>query len=93
MAFRADGYDALMERARALAERPDLPAATREVLDGLLAYDRACREGDAAAREFLGLLDAHAETRRGLEEAAGAARCARSPGWRGTGTGARSRRG
>ena len=73
VAFRAEGYDALMERARALTERPDLPAATREVLDGLLAYDRACREGDAAAREFLGLLAAHAETRRGLEEAAGAA--------------------
>ena len=73
VAFRADGYDALLERARALAEQPDLPAATREVLDGLEAYDRACREGDAAAREFLGLLDAHAETRRGLEEAAGAA--------------------
>ena len=73
VAFRADGYDALMERARTLAEQPDLPAATREVLDGLLAYDRACREGDAAAREFLGLLAAHAEARRGLEEAAGAA--------------------
>ena len=73
VAFRAEGYDALLERARALTERPDLPAATREVLDGLLAYDRACREGDAAAREFLGLLDAHAETRRVLEEAAGAA--------------------
>ena len=73
VAFRADGYDALMERVRALAEQPDLPAATREVLDGLEAYDRACREGDAAAQEFLGLLAAHAETRRGLEEAAGAA--------------------
>ena len=74
VAFRAEGYDALMERVRALAERPDLPAATREVLDGLEAYDRACREGDAAAREFLGLLAAHAETRRGLEEAAGSGR-------------------
>ena len=72
VAFRAEGYDALMERARTLAEQPDLPAATQEVLDGLEAYDRACREGDAAAREFLGLLDAHAETRQGLEEAAGA---------------------
>ena len=76
VAFRTEGYDALLERARALAEQPDLPAATREVIDGLLAYDRACREGDAAAREFLGLLAAHAETRRGLEEAAGAAGCA-----------------
>ena len=74
VAFRAEGYDALMERVRALAEQPDLPAATRDILDGLLAYDRACRESDAAAREFLGLLDAHTETRRGLEEAAGSAR-------------------
>ena len=73
VAFCADGYDALMERARTLAEQPDLPAATREVLDGLLAYDRACREGDAAAKEFAALLDAHAGARRGLEEAAGAA--------------------
>ena len=73
VAFRAEGYDALMERVRALAEQPDLPAATREVLDGLEAYDRACREGDAAAREFLGLLAAHAGARRGLEEAAEAA--------------------
>ena len=76
VAFLAEGYEALLERVRALAEQPDLPAATREVLDGLLAYDRACREGDAAAQEFAALLAAHAETRRGLEEAAGAARCA-----------------
>ena len=73
VAFLAEGYDALLERVRALAERPDLPAATREVIDGLLAYDRACREGDAAAKEFAALLAAHAVTRRGLEEAAGAA--------------------
>ena len=76
VAFLAEGYDALMERVRALAEQPDLPAATREVLDGLLAYDRACREGDAAAKEFAALLAAHAGTRQGLEEAAGAAGCA-----------------
>jgi len=74
VAFLAEGYEALLERVRALAEQPDLPAATREVLDGLLAYDRACREGDAAAKEFAALLAAHAETRRGLEEVAGAAR-------------------
>ena len=76
VAFLAEGYEALLERVRRLAEQPDLPAATREVLDGVLAYDRACREGDAAAKEFAALLGAHAETRRGLEEAAGAARCA-----------------
>ena len=77
VAFRAEGYDALMERVRVLADQPALPAATREVIDGLLACDRACREGDAAAQEFAALLlGAHVETRRGLEEAAGAAGCA-----------------
>ena len=75
VAFRTEGYDALMERVRVLAEQP-LPAATREILEGLQAYDRACREGDAAAKEFAALLGVHAETRRGLEEAAGAAGCA-----------------
>ena len=68
--FRADGYDALIGRARTLAERPELAAAVREVVDGLLAYDVACREGDAAAREFAALLEAHAGTRRGLDAAA-----------------------
>ena len=70
VAFRADGYDAVIDRARRLSERPELPAPAREVVDGLLAYDGACREGDAAAKEFAGLLDAHGETRRGLEAAA-----------------------
>ena len=41
-------------------------------MDGLLAYDRACREGDALAHEFLGLLEAHEERRRALEERAAA---------------------
>ena len=38
-------------------------------------YDRACREGDRAAVEFLGLLDAHDATRRGLDGAATTAEC------------------
>ena len=42
-------------------------------MDGLLAYDRACREGDRAAVEFLGLLDPHDATRRDLDKAAAAA--------------------
>ncbi len=68
--FRLDGYGTLIERALKLALLPDLPAEAKEVTDGLLAYDRACREGDAAAVEFLGLLDAHAGKRRALEEVA-----------------------
>ena len=44
-------------------------------MDGLLAYDRACREGDRAAVEFLGLLDAHDAGRRELDAAAAAAEC------------------
>ena len=71
--FLVDGYGDLIGRARELAGNPDLPTATREVVDGLLAYDRACREGDRAAVEFLGLLDAHDATRRGLDAAAATA--------------------
>ena len=73
--FLAEGYGALIGRARELAGNPDLPAATREVVDGLLAYDRACREEDRAAVEFLGLLDGHDARRRGLDEAAESATC------------------
>ena len=73
--FLVDGYGELIGGARELAGNPDLPALTREVVDGLLAYDRACREGDRAAVEFLGLLDAHDATRRGLDGAATTADC------------------
>ena len=45
--FRVEGYEGLIGRARKLvALYPDLPAPVREVVDGLLAYDRRCREGD-----------------------------------------------
>ena len=44
--FLAEGYGALVERTRKLALWPNLPAAIREVVDGVLAYDRRCREGD-----------------------------------------------
>ena len=73
--FLVEGYGALIGRARELAGNPDLPALTREVVDGLQAYDRACREGDRAAVELLGLLDGHDARRRGLDEAAGSATC------------------
>ena len=72
VAFLAEGYDALVARTEKLANWPDLPGAVREVVDGLLAYDRACREGDALAHEFLGLLEAHEERRRALEDRAAA---------------------
>ena len=69
--FRVEGYGELIDRTRALvAEYPDLPASIREVADGLLAYDRNCREGDAGAAEFLGLLEVHFERRTELERAA-----------------------
>ena len=70
--FLAEGYGALVGRTEKLANWPNLHAAVREVVDGILAYDRACREGDALAREFLGLLDAHEERRRALEDRAAA---------------------
>ena len=76
VAFLAAGYDDLIARARKLAERPDLPAAVRETLDGIFAYDLACREGDGTAREFAGLLQEHFVARRGLEEVARAEKCA-----------------
>ena len=45
--FRVEGYEGLIGRARKLvALYPDLPAPIREVVDGLLAYDRCCREGN-----------------------------------------------
>ena len=72
--FRVEGYGDLIERTRALvAEHPDLPASIREVADGLLAYDRNCREGDGGAAEFLGLLDVHFGRRTELEREAAAA--------------------
>ena len=73
--FLVDGYGELIGGTREFAGNPDLPAPTREVVDGLLAYDRACREGDRAAVEFLGLLDAHDAGRRGLGAAAATAKC------------------
>ena len=63
-------YGALIERARSLSETADLAAEAREFADGLLAYDRACREEGKAAEEFLGSIDELAGRRRGLDAAA-----------------------
>ena len=69
--FRVEGYGELIDRTRELvAEYPDLPDSIREVVDGLLAYDRNCREGDGGAAEFLGLLDLHSGRRTELEREA-----------------------
>ena len=87
--FRVEGYGELIERTRALvAEYPDLPAPVREVADGLLAYDRNCREGDGGAAEFLGLLEVHFGRRAELEREAAAKDCPLAgledyPAWRG----------
>ena len=71
--FRVEGYEGLIGRAQKLvALYPDLPAPVREDVDGLLAYDSGCREGDGGATEFLGLLDAHDERRNALERHADA---------------------
>ena len=70
--FRVEGYDELIDRTQRLASLDtDLPAPIREVVDGLLAYDRGCRAGDGGASEFLGLLQAHDERRAALERKAG----------------------
>ncbi|MDE0277080.1 MAG: hypothetical protein OYH76_14390, partial [Defluviicoccus sp.] len=68
--FLVEGYGDLIERTRLLARTPDLPAPVREIADGLLAYDRACREEGRAADELLGLIAEHAERRRDLDAAA-----------------------
>ena len=68
--FLVDGYGALVERTRELSETPDLAGDVRELADGLLAYDRACREEGKAAEEFHGLIAEHAERRRALDAAA-----------------------
>ena len=74
--FRVEGYEGLIGRTRRLDERyPDLPAPIREVVDGLLAYDRGCREGDRGAVEFLGLLDVHDDRRGALEDEAETTDC------------------
>ena len=85
--FLVEGYGQLIGRTRMLARTPDLPAEIREVTDGLLAYDLACRDHGGAADEFLGLLEDHAGKRRGLDGAAEAERRAVAglddyPDWR-----------
>ena len=92
VAFRADGYDALMERVRALAEQPDLPAATRKSSTASRPTTAPAGRGTRRRRSSSGCWPRM--PRRGVAwkrrpERPGA----RSPGWRGTGTGARSRRG
>ena len=64
--FLMEEYGALVGRARELSEIPDLAADAREFADGLLVYDRACREEGKAAEEFDGLIGALAERRRVL---------------------------
>ena len=85
--FLVEGYGQLIERTRLLARTPDLPAEIREVTDGLLAYELACRDHGGAADEFLGLLEDHAGRRRALDAAAEAERRAVAglddyPDWR-----------
>ena len=92
VAFRTDGYDALIDRARRLSERPELPAPAREVVDGLLAYDRRLPRGRRGGAGVCGA----ARTRMARPGAASRRRPrrtrVRSPGWRTTPTGARARR-
>ena len=48
--FRVEGYEELVARARKLPARyPDMPAPVQEAVDGMLAYDRRCREGEGRA--------------------------------------------
>ena len=62
-----DGYDALIQRVRALAEHPNLSERARSVVDGLLDY----HEDETAAREiaesYLAAAERHIETYKVLE--------------------------
>ncbi|MCY4551949.1 MAG: relaxase domain-containing protein [Defluviicoccus sp.] len=85
--FLMEDYGALVESARGLVGTPDLAADAREFADGLIAYDRACREDGKAAEEYLGLIGLQVERRRPLDaesETAGraVARCAEYKAWR-----------
>ena len=66
-----DGYDALIQRVRALAEHPDLSERARSVVDGLLEY----HEDETAAREtaegYLAAAERHVEAYKSLERHAG----------------------
>ena len=62
-----DGYDALIQRVRALAEHPDLSERARSVVDGLLKY----HDEETAAREiaegYLAAAEQHVEAYKALE--------------------------
>ena len=62
-----DGYDALIGRVRALADRPELSERARSVVDGLLEY----HDDETAAREiaegYLAAAERHVEAYKVLE--------------------------
>ena len=66
-----DGYDALINRVRALAEHPDLSERARSVVDELLAY----HDDETVAREtaegYLAAAERHVEAYKVLEAQAG----------------------
>ena len=65
-AFDLDRWDGFVEKARALAEWPDLPEAAAEAAARVLDYDARCR----TVRDFAAGVGTHGERRNALEEEA-----------------------
>ena len=66
-----DGYDALIRRVRALADRTDLTERARGVLDELLAYHDDETVARETAESYLAAAERHVEAYRNLERHAG----------------------
>ena len=66
-----DGYDALIQRVRALAEHPDLSDRARGVIDELLAYHDDETAAQETAEGYLAAAERHVEVHKVLERQAG----------------------
>ena len=62
-----DGYDALIQRVRSLAEHPDLPEPTRDVLGELLEYHQDETAAQEIAQTYLITAERLVEVYKGLE--------------------------
>ena len=66
-----DGYDALIQRVRALAEHPDLSERARNVLDELLEFHDEETASREIAEGYLAAAEQHVEAYKVLERQAG----------------------
>ena len=73
--FRVDGYETLIARTRRLARSPSLRTMFRDAVDGLLEYDRNCRESDGQTVGLLKVLKDVEKVRDELEASARSKGC------------------